>query len=183
MQLARYLYEKWFYFVTLPPGVHFFYMTLTTDLPDNLTFGNNELPGKQNHPENEPTASSSGPLPWVLVVEDNRLNSELIKIYLKPFCDMDFARTGESAVEMARDKKYDAIIMDINLGPGMDGIQATREIRTFNGYQSIPIVAVTGYTMDSDKEQILEGGCTHYVPKPLEKNSFISLMQNILLRP
>ncbi len=119
-------------------------------------------------------------LPRVLVVEDNRLNSELIKIYLKSFCEMDFARTGESAVEMARGKKYDAIIMDINLGPGIDGIQATREIRTFDGYTDIPIVAVTGYTMDSDKEQILAGGCSHYVPKPLEKNSFTKLIQSLL---
>ena len=93
---------------------------------------------------------------------------------------MDFARTGEAAVDFAARKKYELIVMDINLGPGMDGIQATREIRMFDGYADTPIIAVTGYTMQSDVEQILDGGCSHYVSKPLEKASFTNLIRCLL---
>jgi CheY-like chemotaxis protein len=118
--------------------------------------------------------------PCVLVVEDNRLNSELVKIFLKDLCGMDFARTGEDAVGMARLKKYNAIIMDINLGPGMNGVQATKVIRTFDGFANTPIIAVTGYAMESEKELILESGCSHFVSKPIEKNSFTELMREIL---
>ncbi len=118
--------------------------------------------------------------PCVLVVEDNRLNSELVKIFLKDLCGMDFARTGEEAVEMSRMKKYHAIIMDINLGPGMNGVQATKIIRTFDGFANTPIIAVTGYAMESEKEQILEAGCSHFISKPIEKNSFTELMKELL---
>lgn len=118
--------------------------------------------------------------PSVLVVEDNRLNSELVKLFLKDICVMDFARTGEEAVEMARRKNYDSIIMDINLGPGMNGVQATQAIRTFPGYATIPIVAVTGYALESEKDQILAAGCSHFLSKPIEKNSFTDLMRTLL---
>jgi CheY-like chemotaxis protein len=120
--------------------------------------------------------------PCVMVVEDNRLNSELVRMFLKDFCAMDFARTGEEAVEMARVKKFDAIIMDINLGPGMDGIQATKIIRTFDGFQNIPIMAVTGYAMESDKEMILQAGCSHFIAKPIEKNQFTELVRSLIVR-
>ncbi len=119
-------------------------------------------------------------LPVVLVVEDNRLNSELVRLFLKEFCCMDFARSGEEAICMAHLKNYDAIIMDINLGPGMNGLQATQVIRTLNGFGETPVVAVTGYAMDAEKEQILEAGCTHFVSKPIEKNSFTALVRSIL---
>ena len=145
---------------------------------------NNSTGATQTTPQSARTSGSAPTLqkdlPWVLVVEDNRLNSELVKIYLKAFCNMDFARTGEAAVEMAAQKQYAAIVMDINLGPGMDGIQATRAIRMFHGYTETPIIAVTGYTMESDKEQILASGCSHYVPKPIDKCGFTSLMQSLL---
>jgi CheY-like chemotaxis protein len=70
--------------------------------------------------------------------------------------------------------------MDINLGPGMNGLQATQVIRTLTGFESIPIVAVTGYAMESDKEQILQSGCSHFLAKPIEKNSFSDLMRSLL---
>ena len=126
-----------------------------------------------------PTPCEKG-LPCVLVVEDNRLNSELVKVFLKGICGMDFARTGEEAVEMAGSKRYDAIIMDINLGPGMNGIQATKIIRTIPGFTEIPIIAVTGYAMESEKEMILASGCNHFLSKPIEKNSFTTLVKSLL---
>ena len=118
--------------------------------------------------------------PRVLVVEDNRLNSELVKLFLKDMCEMDFARTGEDAVEMCHSTRYDAIIMDINLGPGINGMEATRIIRTYEGYGGIPIIAVTGYAMDFEKDQILESGCSHYLTKPIERNSFCGLVKSLL---
>jgi CheY-like chemotaxis protein len=155
-------------------------MTVPEGLPGEHPNEQGNPPAENATSRRDPSDEGSNELPLVLVVEDNRLNSELIKIYLRNLCRTNFARTGEAAVEMARGKRFQAIIMDINLGPGMDGIQATREIRKFEGYAEIPIIAVTGYTMESDKEQILAGGCSHYVPKPIEKNSFTTLIASIL---
>ena len=135
------------------------------------------LLGAALHQGNLPGKSDQ---PAVLVVEDNRLNSELVRLFLKEFCCMDFARTGEEAICMAHLKNYDAIIMDINLGPGMNGLQATQVIRTLKGFEQTPVVAVTGYAMDSEKEQILQAGCSHFVSKPIEKNSFTDLVRSLL---
>ena len=116
------------------------------------------------------------PLPSILIVEDNKLNCELIQIYLRNQCNCDTAKNGEIAVDMARKKKYDIIVMDINLGPGIDGMEATRRIKKLSGHAQTPIIAVTGYTMNSDRKEILESGCTHYLPKPIEKSSLTTLI-------
>jgi len=115
-------------------------------------------------------------LPSVLVVEDNQLNSELILIYLRSQCSCEMAQNGEAAVRMAMNKQYEIILMDINLGSGIDGMEATRQILKIPGYKDTPIVAVTGYTMDSDREKILAAGCTHYLTKPIDKCELSSLI-------
>lgn len=123
-----------------------------------------------------PPRESREDLPSVLIVEDNRLNSELILIYLRSQCICDVTRTGENAVEMARKKQYDIILMDINLGSGIDGMEAARQVRTLAGYHQTPIIAVTGYTMDTDKEKIMRAGCSHYLPKPIDKTELSSMI-------
>ena len=125
---------------------------------------------------------SSDLLPTVLIVEDNQLNSDLILIYLNSQCNCDVARDGESAVRMARKMKYDTILMDINLGPGIDGMEATRQIRSLAGYTKTPIIAVTGYTMDSDKEEILNAGCSYYLSKPINKLELSTLIATLVAK-
>lgn len=119
-------------------------------------------------------------IPLVLLVEDNLVNKNLIELFLKPTYRMDHAFEGHSAVLMATKTKYDAILMDINLGSGMDGIEATKKIKAIPGYEKIPIIAVTGYTMIGDRERLLEEGCTHYIAKPFEKAAFRALVKEAI---
>jgi len=74
-------------------------------------------------------------LPLILVVEDNLLNAELIRIYLHNICRCDWARDGESAIDKATRIPYETILMDINLGPGIDGLEVARRIR------KLPLIA------------------------------------------
>ena len=62
----------------------------------------------------------------------------------------------------------------------MDGLETAREIRKIPGYQNIPIVAVTGFTLLGERDRLLEGGCSHYIPKPFDKNSLVELCLRIL---
>ncbi len=118
----------------------------------------------------------------VLIVEDNMINTKLLVNFLNSYCSMiDCASTGEAAVDMTKTNKYDAILMDINLGSGMDGLQAAQIIRKQPGYESTPIVAVTGYTMIGDKERLIEGGCSHYIGKPFNKDSIINMLNDVLV--
>ena len=71
--------------------------------------------------------------------------------------------------------------MDINLGVGLDGVETTREIRKLKGYSSTPVVALTGYAMESDKDKFLSVGFTHYLAKPFDKKDIISLVEDIFV--
>jgi len=119
-------------------------------------------------------------LPIALIVEDNPVNKDLTEFFLKKICQVEHAFDGLTALSMARSKQYSVILMDINLGAGKTGIEVTREIRKIPGYEKVPIIAVTGYTMVEDREKLLEEGCTHYLPKPFDQASLLNLVEAAL---
>ena len=82
---------------------------------------------------------------------------------------------------MASARQYDAILIDINLGYGMNGIEATREIRHIVGYELTPIIAVTGYTMAEEMEQLYAAGCTKHISKPFDKQTLLRVVQETLI--
>lgn len=118
--------------------------------------------------------------PSILSVEDNIINQEVTKLFLSPIADVDTANNGKTAVEKARNKKYSIILMDIHLGPGMDGIQSTQEIRKIKGYENTPIIAVTGYATSVDREKFLEYGLTNIIVKPFNKEDIIRMVKELL---
>lgn len=115
----------------------------------------------------------------ILIVEDNEDNAELIKIYLKNQGLTDAARNAETTLDLVQKNSYDLILMDINLGSGMDGLHLTKMIRELPGYKDVPVVAMTGYTHRSDKERFFKEGCTHYLPKPVDKNQLYRLLDSV----
>jgi PAS domain S-box-containing protein len=119
-------------------------------------------------------------LPLIILVEDNEANIELVGMYLKMNFRLDVATTGERSLEMVKKSRYQAILMDINLGPGMDGIDAITEIRKMPEYLNTPIIAVTGYTFQNEKEYIISKGADYYLEKPFRKQVLIDLLQGIL---
>jgi CheY-like chemotaxis protein len=72
--------------------------------------------------------------------------------------------------------------MDINLGKGMSGTEATKEIRKIENYKDIPIVAITGFAMRGDKEEFLKAGCTHYLAKPFSRDKMTKLIKQIFAK-
>ncbi len=119
-------------------------------------------------------------LPHILLVEDNLLNRELTAYFLRSVCTLDQTARGEDAIHLAGSRSYDAILMDINLGQGMDGLTATQSIRHIPGYRSTPVIALTGYSYEDDIEKLLTNGCTHYITKPYDKASLVSLLHRAL---
>ena len=113
----------------------------------------------------------------VLVVEDIPLNMELI---LDIFRAMNFivheASNGEEAVRMTQKEPYDLIIMDIEM-PIMEGITATKIIKTNPAYVNIPIVVLTAYAMKGDREKFLSQGFDDYIAKPIDVPSFMKKME------
>jgi two-component system cell cycle response regulator DivK len=114
----------------------------------------------------------------ILVIEDNETNMYLTKFMLeKNGYEVLEARDGLSGVALAKNEKLDLILMDIKL-PDINGMEATGRIRAFN--KDIPIVAVTSYAMVGDKEKTLAAGCTGYIEKPINPDTFIGNVKKFL---
>lgn len=116
----------------------------------------------------------------ILLVEDNEINREVITVYLKNTCKVESAKNAETAIEMGKNKVYSAVLMDINLGGGMNGIEASQKIKQLPGYSKTPIVAVTGYTMAHERDSFLEKGFVAHLSKPFDQNELIELVNKIL---
>jgi len=109
----------------------------------------------------------------VLVVEDNETNMYLMRFILeKAGHQVIEAWDGAAGVELAKNEKPDLILMDMQL-PVMDGYQATKKIRTSEAGREIPIVAITSYAMVGDREKTLNAGCTAYIEKPINPETFL----------
>jgi two-component system cell cycle response regulator len=109
----------------------------------------------------------------VLVVEDNDLNMKLIRSYmLIGNHHMIEAVNAESGIELARRHRPDLILMDIQL-PGLDGLEATRQIRNDLDLKDIPIIALTAHAMKEDESKALASGCNDFITKPCGHKEFL----------
>jgi signal transduction histidine kinase/CheY-like chemotaxis protein len=123
-----------------------------------------------------------GAMPKVLLVEDNEANIQLIKITLMDLCEVDFSYTAEEALEMAGRIKYDAVLMDLNLGAGLNGIEAAKRIREIDGYKNVKIIAVTGYATMRIKEDLLKNDFDGFVSKPFSSREITTVIKNNLYK-
>ena len=117
----------------------------------------------------------------ILVVEDNPINQYLTKRLLeKQGYAVRIAENGLCGVELAQTRKFDLILMDIQM-PVMDGYAATREIRRLEGAGArIPIVALTASTLPEDRRMCLDAGMDDYVSKPISRNLLRQTIQRWL---
>jgi CheY-like chemotaxis protein len=104
----------------------------------------------------------------VLIVEDNERNSKLVRDVLG-FAGFECLEAGdaEAGLELARTRRPDVVLMDINL-PGMTGFEALAALRGDALTASIPVLAVTAYAMKDDRARILAAGFDGYVEKPVD---------------
>jgi signal transduction histidine kinase/ActR/RegA family two-component response regulator len=105
----------------------------------------------------------------VLVVEDHPINQKLVGVLLKRMaCQVSFCENGQLAVELVRQTPFDLILMDVNM-PVMDGLTATREIRSMSGPESqTPIVVITADVMNEAREKSFAAGANEFLTKPLQ---------------
>lgn len=119
--------------------------------------------------------------PTILLVEDNKINQEVIIAYLRNLYKVECADDGEAAISLCQQNGYyKTILMDINLGGGINGIEATQELKKIKGYESIPVIAVTGYTMQQQKKALFEFGFSAHLSKPFEKKELVDLINSLL---
>ena len=109
----------------------------------------------------------------VLVVEDNDKNRKLVRDVLKhKGYEVIEAETGEDGVRLAKEHLPVLVLMDIQL-PGINGIEALRQLRADPATAAIPVIAVTASVMASDRRNIVDAGFDGYVGKPLNLKEFL----------
>jgi CheY-like chemotaxis protein len=121
----------------------------------------------------------------ILLVEDNADNRMLVQAFLKktPYT-IDTAENGEIAVKKTIRKRYDIILMDIEM-PVMDGYTATQEIRRLekeNQNDATPIIALTAHALKEHAQKSLEAGCTAHLTKPIKKDKLLATIEEHVLK-
>jgi CheY-like chemotaxis protein len=121
-------------------------------------------------------------MPKTLHVEDSAEIRSIVKYFLKKQCELEFATDGQSALDMAKAGEYDIIIMDINLGEGIDGIETTRILREMEQYKDTPIIAVTANLSAQVRDHCLQVGMDAFLPKPFRKDDLLNTINYVLER-
>ena len=116
----------------------------------------------------------------VLIVEDNDKNMKLARDVLqaKGYQTLE-AETGEEGVRLAKERKPDLVLMDIQL-PGINGIEAFKQIRADPSTARIPVVALTASVTPTDRSQITAAGFDAFVGKPISLKEFLDTVKRLV---
>jgi two-component system, sensor histidine kinase and response regulator len=142
-----------------------------------------EVLGGEHGAASESKATASGEIDLspirdarVLLVEDNELNREVALGLLEDaHLQIDIAEHGAAAVQQVSKSNYDIVFMDMQM-PVMDGITATKAIRSNPRFASLPIIAMTANAMDRDREQCLAAGMNDHLGKPIEPDKLFAAL-------
>jgi CheY-like chemotaxis protein len=116
----------------------------------------------------------------ILYVEDNKMNFLLVKKILSVYdVDVYHAEDGGKAVTIAEQEKPDLVLMDLHL-PGIDGFQVADQIRTREGLERVPILALTASVMQRDRDAAHRAGFEGYIEKPLDVKLLCSEIERVL---
>ena len=112
----------------------------------------------------------------ILIAEDDEASQMLLEIIISPLASESFyAYTGKEAVELCRKHpEIDLVLMDIDM-PGMNGYEATRQIRKFN--KEVIIFAQTAYGLSGDQDKALKAGCNDYISKPIDRRALLKMIE------
>jgi hypothetical protein len=119
-------------------------------------------------------------LPQVLLVEDDLINQQVIKLYLKNTCSLDVSDNAEDVLQKVTKNKYAAILMDINLNSNVTGVHILKQIKKLPEYKDVPVVAVTAFVMEEDKKEFFDAGFNYYLSKPFNKKTLLKLIEEII---
>ncbi len=142
-----------------------------------LPFTHSENSSKSINDQNQKKRTESIKDLKILIVEDDRTSDMHLSILLQENAkEILHTTSGKEAIEICRtNPDINLILMDIRL-PGLNGYEATKQIRKFN--KDVVIIAQTAYALKGDREKAIEAGCNEYITKPIEENQLLELIEN-----
>jgi CheY-like chemotaxis protein len=115
-----------------------------------------------------------------LHIEDNAEIRLIVKCFLRKSFAVESVATGQQALEVIKQKKFDLIIVDINLGDGPDGIETARLIRKVEGYSDIPIIAATANLYTDVRDNCIKAGIDAFIQKPFLKIDLVNTISQVI---
>jgi two-component system cell cycle response regulator DivK len=116
----------------------------------------------------------------VLIVDDNRASRELIRAILKTVrCDIIEATHGQEALDLMQKERPDLVLLDVDM-PGLDGLTVVKHMREDTSLADLPVVAVTAFAMEGDREKGMAAGFTAYLTKPVRAAILRKQVQQLL---
>lgn len=119
-------------------------------------------------------------LPLFLLIDDDKTSHKLARKMLEGIAELDCAYSGEEGLDLLKGAKYQVVLLDINLGSGINGLVTIKQIRQLPTYKYTPIIAITAYSMVGDKERFLSAGFSHYLSKPFSQNEIKQLVADVM---
>lgn len=116
----------------------------------------------------------------LLVVEDDTLSQEYMRIILSPESKIFFAKSADEAWKILFSERIDMIFMDLSLDGPMDGIQLTSRLKQDVNFHSIPIIALTAHAFALDRKKSLDAGCDEFLPKPYQRQRLEEVLKKYL---
>jgi CheY-like chemotaxis protein/two-component sensor histidine kinase len=123
--------------------------------------------------------SKGGIKPKILYVEDEGITLLYVQKILSDYYDVDTADNATAALEKISKNYYAALLLDINLKKGIDGVKLMEIIRGNTFYKTIPIAAITAFATTNDKIEFLNRGFSHYLPKPFTSDDIYRLLDSM----
>jgi len=149
-----------------------FYVTLECEVPSKTTV----YPPKEIESKAEPAHATGS----VLLVEDNLVNQKVVAAILrKRGFEVVLAGNGKEALEKLDGEAFGLVLMDVQM-PVLDGLEATRIIRKDARWRRMPIVAMTAYAMNGDRERCLEAGMNGYISKPVHSAHLLATVEQYI---
>ena len=116
----------------------------------------------------------------ILLIEDNEQNAYLVSYLLQARgWQIVHALDGPTGLALAGETVPLMVLLDIQL-PGMDGHEVARRLRSNPTLANVPIVAVTSYAMQGDRERCMAAGCNGYIEKPIDPDTFAAQVERFL---
>jgi CheY-like chemotaxis protein len=121
-------------------------------------------------------------MPRILLIEDNEMNRDMLSRRLvKRGYEVAIAVDGEQGLAMARSEAPALVLMDMSL-PGLDGWEATRQLKAQPETRGIPVIGLTAHAMAGDRDKALAAGCDDFDTKPVELTRLLEKIEALLRR-
>ncbi len=138
-------------------------------------------PGRPAASAAEVTAKIHSPdRPFVLLVEDNLVTRRVMEMMLVPDYNVVSVSEVDQALSSAEEHRFDLLLLDIALNERRTGVEVLHTIRKMDGYESVPAIACTAYSIPGLKERYLEAGFSAYLAKPFRKEQLLELIETVI---